>query len=80
MASDELDKILDSALASYSQEEPRPGLDRRILNRIRAEGETRRFPWLPWTVANSSYCILPAGRILNFRLVEAGTQHIQSFN
>ncbi|MGI9070253.1 MAG: hypothetical protein ACR2JB_02715 [Bryobacteraceae bacterium] len=51
MGSEELDKILDSALASYSQEEPRPGLDGRVLNRIRAAGEVRRLAWLRWMVA-----------------------------
>jgi hypothetical protein len=51
MGNDELDKILDSALASYSQEEPRPGLDGRVLNHIRAAGEVRRFAWLRWAMA-----------------------------
>jgi hypothetical protein len=51
MRSDELDKILDSALSSYSKEEPRPGLESRVLNRIRASREARRFAWLRWAVA-----------------------------
>ena len=51
MGSDELDKILDSALASYSQEEPRPGLDARVLKRIRAAGEARSFAWWRWATA-----------------------------
>jgi hypothetical protein len=59
MGSDELDKILDSALASYSQEEPRQGLDDRIFNRIRAAGEARRFAWLRWAIAIPVFaCIL----------------------
>jgi hypothetical protein len=51
MRSDELDKILDSALSSYSQKEPRPGLESRVVNRIRASREARKFPWLRWAVA-----------------------------
>jgi hypothetical protein len=51
MRSDELEKILDSALASYSQEEPRPGLGGRVLNRIRAVGVGHRFSWLRWAMA-----------------------------
>lgn len=58
MTSDELDKILDGALASYTQEEPRPGLDGRILNRIRTESHTRRFTWLRWAVAVPAFACL----------------------
>ena len=43
---DELDRILDDALASYSAQEPRLGLERRVMTRIRSEGETTRHPWL----------------------------------
>jgi hypothetical protein len=50
MGSDELDKILDRALASYSQEEPRPGLSGRVSNRI-GSAEARRFVWLRWVMA-----------------------------
>ena len=34
---DERDRLLDEALSSYSAEEPRPGLEQRVLNRIHAE-------------------------------------------
>jgi hypothetical protein len=51
MGSDELDKILDRALASYSQEEPRPGLSGRVSNRIRTAGLGHRFSWLRWAMA-----------------------------
>ncbi|MBZ5619471.1 MAG: hypothetical protein LAQ69_12220 [Acidobacteriia bacterium] len=48
---DELDKLLDEALASYSSEEPRPGLEQRVLGRVRAAGTQRRFGWWRWAVA-----------------------------
>jgi hypothetical protein len=51
MRSDELDKILDGALSSYSREESRPGLEGRVLKRIRAALEQHRFHWLRWAAA-----------------------------
>jgi hypothetical protein len=48
---DELDKLLDEALASYSIEEPRPGLGQRVVSRVRADGDRRHFGWWRWAVA-----------------------------
>ncbi len=39
----ELDRILDEALASYGAMEPRPGLERRVLHRVRAASVRRRW-------------------------------------
>src|SRR5437879_3724578 len=47
----ELDKLLDEALTSYSSEDPRPGLEQRVLSRVRAAGAPRRFGWWRWAVA-----------------------------
>jgi hypothetical protein len=59
MRSEELDKILNDALSSYSREEPRPGLDDRVFDRIRTEGEHRSFEWLRWVVAIPAFaCVL----------------------
>jgi hypothetical protein len=59
MRSDELDKILDDALSSYSQEEPRRGLENRVLNRIRATRERSRFAWLHWMIPIPAFaCVL----------------------
>jgi hypothetical protein len=55
MRSDELDKILDDALSTYSREEPRPGLDGRILIRVHAVREQRRFHWLRWAAAIAAF-------------------------
>ena len=45
---DPLDRLLDDALAAYVNQEPRPGLERRVLNRVRAEGARPRFAFLGW--------------------------------
>lgn len=44
---DELDRILDSALASYSTQEPWPGLTQRIVARLEPG---RRAGWLRWSL------------------------------
>ena len=43
---DELDEILNAALTSYSMEGPRPGLEQRVLNRVRYEGLHFWKSWL----------------------------------
>jgi len=48
----ELDRMLDTALAKYAAAEPRPGLEDRVLAHLRAEHT--RIPvhgWWPWSVA-----------------------------
>jgi hypothetical protein len=46
---DELDKLIDGALSTYSTAEPLAGLEQRILNRARAR--RARWPWLLAAVA-----------------------------
>jgi hypothetical protein len=64
MSNDERDKIeslLDAALASYSRQEPRPGLPRRVLDRIHADTAPRfAFPRWVWAVPVAA-CLLWAG-------------------
>ncbi len=53
---DELDRMIDGALADYSDVEPRVGLEERILNRARVARARRRrmFAWgLAFAVAAS---------------------------
>ncbi len=45
MKDDEFDALIGGALGEYSQPEPLGGLEERVLNRVRAEGEVRRRPW-----------------------------------
>lgn len=48
-----VDELLDSALAHYAQAESRPGLEARLLARLRAEPEPAAFGWrwLPMAAA-----------------------------
>jgi hypothetical protein len=49
---DELDAMLDSALASYAEPGPDAGLEKRILARVSNEAATNaRRRWLPWAFA-----------------------------
>jgi hypothetical protein len=49
---DELDRLLDSALATYADPGPGADLERRILGRIAAEAvPVPRRSWLPWAMA-----------------------------
>ena len=64
MSNDERDQIesrLDDALASYSRQEPRPGLERRVLDRIHAGAASRiAFPRWAWAIPAAA-CLLWAG-------------------
>lgn len=42
---DDLDRIIDGALAGYSVAEPLEGIERRVLNRVRTEGRRKRVYW-----------------------------------
>lgn len=44
MQDEQLDRMLDEALASYSSKGPRPGLEDRVLAHVRAEAGRRRIP------------------------------------
>jgi len=46
----ELDNLLDAALASYAQPEPSPGLTPRILAAARDLDRRRTLRWLPWAI------------------------------
>jgi hypothetical protein len=49
MNSDQLDRLLDGALATYAQCEPRPGLTARVLVRVSSEGRSNRWIWA-WAI------------------------------
>jgi hypothetical protein len=49
MKTDDLDRMLDEALASYSSGEPRTGLSGRVMARVRSEGTRSRSWW--WVLA-----------------------------
>ena len=47
---DELDKILEDGLASYSSGEPWPGLEDRVLSRVAAAGAARKRRIWRWMI------------------------------
>jgi len=49
MAKDELDRIVDSAVRDFGAVEPPPGLESRVLNRVRFEEARRPWATRPWT-------------------------------
>ena len=54
-----LDELLDSALAQYAQAEPRPGLEGRLLARLRSQPEPAAFSWrwLPMAAAAAAVVV-----------------------
>jgi hypothetical protein len=58
----DLDSVLDSALATYAL--PRPGYEERLLQSLAARGRApavRRHRWLPWAIAMpAAACLLMA--------------------
>lgn len=48
---DEIDLLLDSALATYTDPGPDCALEQRILTRIAAEAHAAPRRWLPWAIA-----------------------------
>jgi hypothetical protein len=58
---DELDRMLNTALAKYAAAEPRPGLEDRVLAHLRAE--PTRMPahaWWRWSVAAALAVVIVA--------------------
>jgi hypothetical protein len=58
MNGDELDRILDAALASYSLQEPRAGLSARVMARVRTDSPSSRRPWLLLAIAAAALACL----------------------
>lgn len=55
----ELDRLLDAALARYANVDPRPGLDERILANLRCE-QPVAYGWWHWGLATAVAAILVA--------------------
>jgi hypothetical protein len=62
---DELDQLLDEALASYSLEEPRAGLSARVMARIRTERAPSGGGW--WLLAVAAAAIVCIAIALSVR-------------
>jgi hypothetical protein len=71
-----LDQMLDSALAEYSQVEPRPGLENRILAGLANDERAVKWDW-KWILAFAAACIVIALLVAPREkkgLVEIGTK------
>jgi len=55
-----VDDLFDSALALYAQAEPRPGLEGRLLARLRSEPAPAAFGWRWMPVAAAAAVVLAA--------------------
>jgi hypothetical protein len=58
MSRNELDRVLDEALASYTACEPRAGLAGRVLARLESERRPRRWTWLLGVPAFAGMAVL----------------------
>jgi hypothetical protein len=59
MTSDELNRLLDDALTTYSRREPQPGLEQRVLDAIRAAPPAPKFIFPRWAFAAlAAACLL----------------------
>ena len=45
-----IDEKLDAALREYSNREPRPGMERRVLSRVQASPARRSWWWTGWVL------------------------------
>ncbi len=66
-----LDEMLDSLLASYSNEDPRPGMETRILVALEAHAKQRRRTWV-LGFAMAAAVVLLALAITNVRTAKPG--------
>lgn len=55
----ELDRILEAGLGSYSDAEPRIGLERRVLAHVRSNGR-RRVWWFGWAAVAAAAAVMMA--------------------
>lgn len=47
----EWDRLLEAALVAYADQEPRPGLEGRVLARVRGQGRRARAGWMAFVTA-----------------------------
>jgi len=67
---DDLDRVLDAALAEYSTVEPRAGLEDRILANLRAAVRPQRPSLWRWGLAATALTVILIGIALSLRFEE----------
>lgn len=75
---DALDRLLDEGLASYAAEEPRTGLEQRVLHRVRAEGARPRWLFLRWALPAAALACVVAGVMLRTQPAPAPERQVAS--
>ena len=55
---DELDRVLDAALAKYTAVEPRTGLEERVLANLRSAAPLANGAWWRWSLAVAAAAVL----------------------
>jgi hypothetical protein len=76
---DRLDSLLDEALATYANPEPRAGLESRVLAQVRAGAARPRFPRLRWALPVAALaCLLAAVTLWNHRTAPPAAPAIRS--
>jgi len=79
--SDELDRLLDAGLAKYAAVEPRPGLEVRVLAKIKIQTERNHaigHPWWYWGLAGALAAIIVAAAVFAWRSDRTTTSAIGS--
>lgn len=67
-AGDDLDRLLDAALAKYAQVEPRAGLENRVLATLHAErSQVPQRAWWRWSVAGAVAVVVVVAVVLAWR-------------
>ena len=63
---DELNSVLDDALAEYREVEPLAGLEDRVLQRVKSQAECGRRPWWRWNAVAAAAAVLAMAAWIGF--------------
>jgi hypothetical protein len=63
---DELDQVLEDALAEYREAEPLAGLEDRVLQRVKSQAERARRPWWQWNAIAAAAAVLAIAAWIGF--------------
>lgn len=63
---EDLDQMLDDALAEYREAEPLAGLEDRVLQRVKSQAERARRPWWQWSAIAAAAAALAIAAWIGF--------------